>query len=75
VADTGQITDPLAWHRDISDEELGGKGLWLINQVCDLVQVRTGQEGTTTRLHMRLGRPEVSYARRDGHIVQAIDVT
>jgi anti-sigma regulatory factor (Ser/Thr protein kinase) len=64
VADTGQITDPLARHRAISDEELGGKGLWLVNQVCDLVQARTGQAGTTTRLHMRLRRPEVNYAPR-----------
>ncbi len=57
VADTGQITDPLARHRAPSDELLGGKGLWLVNQVCDLVQARTGQAGTTTRLHMRLHRP------------------
>ena len=57
VADTGQITDPLAGHRARSDELLGGNGLWLVNQVCDLVQARTGQAGTTTRLHMRLRRP------------------
>jgi anti-sigma regulatory factor (Ser/Thr protein kinase) len=75
VADTGQITDPLARHRAISDEELGGKGLWLVNQVCDLVRARTGQAGTTTRLHMRLRRPEVNRARRGGTIAQAIDVT
>jgi anti-sigma regulatory factor (Ser/Thr protein kinase) len=54
VADTGQITDPLAMHRPRSDELLGGNGLWLVNQVCDLVQARTGRAGTTTRLHMRL---------------------
>ena len=54
VTDTGQITDPLAWHRAPSDELLGGKGLWLVNQVCDLVQARTGQAGTSARLHMRL---------------------
>jgi anti-sigma regulatory factor (Ser/Thr protein kinase) len=53
VSDTGQITDPLARHRVPPDEELGGKGLWLVNQVCDLVQVRTGRAGTVTRLHMR----------------------
>jgi anti-sigma regulatory factor (Ser/Thr protein kinase) len=58
VADTGQITDPLAMHRAPSDEVLGGKGLWLVNQVCDLVEARTGRAGTTTRLHMRLRRPE-----------------
>lgn len=57
VADTGQITDPLARHKAPSDELLGGNGLWLVNQVCDLVQARTGQAGTTTRLHMRLHRP------------------
>ena len=57
VADTGQITDPLARHRARSDELLGGNGLWVVNQVCDLVQARTGQAGTTTRVHMRLHRP------------------
>jgi anti-sigma regulatory factor (Ser/Thr protein kinase) len=53
VSDSRQITDPLARHRVPPDEELGGKGLWLVNQVCDLVQVRTGRAGTVTRLHMR----------------------
>ena len=43
--------------RHDTDELLGGNGLWLVNQVCDLVQARTGQAGTTTRLHMRLHRP------------------
>src|SRR5205814_10014618 len=57
VADTGHLADPLAWHRSRSDELLGGNGLWLVNQVCDLVQARTGQAGTTIRLHMRLSRP------------------
>jgi anti-sigma regulatory factor (Ser/Thr protein kinase) len=54
VADTGQITDPLIGHRVPPDEVAGGYGLWLVNQVCDLVQARTGQAGTTIRLHMRL---------------------
>ena len=56
VADTGQIADPLARYRAPSAELLGGHGLWLVNQVCDLVQARTGPAGTTTRLHMRLHR-------------------
>ena len=54
VADTGRITDPLAWHQPPSAELLGGNGLWLVNQLCDLVQARTGRAGTTTRMHMRL---------------------
>ena len=43
TAASGQIADPLARHRAPSDELLGGNGLWLVNQVCDLVQARTGQ--------------------------------
>src|ERR1700719_1801670 len=30
------------------------RALWLVYLVCDLVQSRTGQGRTTTRLHMRL---------------------
>jgi len=54
VADAGQINDPLIGHRAPPDELAGGYGLWLVNQVCDLVQARSGQAGTTIRLHMRL---------------------
>ena len=31
-----------------------GHGLWLANQVCDLVQVRSFPTGTVVRLHLRL---------------------
>jgi anti-sigma regulatory factor (Ser/Thr protein kinase) len=55
VTDGGQITDPLARHRPRS-QVLGGKGLWLVNQVCDLVQARTSPAGTVARLHMRLSQ-------------------
>jgi anti-sigma regulatory factor (Ser/Thr protein kinase) len=54
VQDQGWITDPLAGQlRRPADEP--GHGLWLVNQVCDLVELRSGQAGTTVRLHMRLG--------------------
>ncbi len=56
VADGGRITDPLARHRLPSPDRLNGQGLWLVNQVCDLVQARTGRTGTTTRLHIRLNQ-------------------
>jgi anti-sigma regulatory factor (Ser/Thr protein kinase) len=65
VADTGQIIDPLAWHRPLSGGLLGGNGLWLVNQVCDLVQTRTGPAGTITRLHMRLHPPEATEPQQD----------
>jgi hypothetical protein len=29
-----------------------GRGLWLVNQLCDLVQIRSGPSGTTIRVHM-----------------------
>ena len=57
VTDTGQITDPLAGRRPMSDELVGGNGLWVVNQVCDLTQTRTGPHGTTTRVHMLLHQP------------------
>jgi anti-sigma regulatory factor (Ser/Thr protein kinase) len=53
VHDRGEITDPLAGRvRHGPDDR--GHGLWLVNQVCDLVELRTGPAGTTVRMHMRL---------------------
>jgi anti-sigma regulatory factor (Ser/Thr protein kinase) len=54
VQDSGVITDPLAGHKMPPADRAGGQGLWLVNQLCDLVQRRTSEAGTITRLHMRL---------------------
>jgi len=52
VHDSGWITDPLAGRiRHGPDDR--GHGLWLVNQVCDLVELRSGADGTTVRMHMR----------------------
>jgi anti-sigma regulatory factor (Ser/Thr protein kinase) len=52
VTDPGRIDDPLAGrHRPASDAN--GQGLWVVNQVCDLVELRSGAGGTTVRMHMR----------------------
>ena len=56
LADTGHISDPLAGRRSPDRDHPGGQGLWLVNQVCDLVELRTGRDGTVARLHMRLVR-------------------
>lgn len=55
VSDEGHIADPLAgrWRPGPSGDR-GGRGLWLVHQLCDLVQVRTGTHGTVVRVHMRL---------------------
>jgi anti-sigma regulatory factor (Ser/Thr protein kinase) len=46
ITDQGWIEDPLAGRRPpVSDQ--GGQGLWLVNQLCDLVQRRSGPSGTT----------------------------
>jgi anti-sigma regulatory factor (Ser/Thr protein kinase) len=52
VHDGGRIADPLAGRiRHGPDDR--GHGLWLVNQVCDLVELRSGGGGTTVRMHMR----------------------
>lgn len=53
VRDRGRIEDPLVGRRAPSVEQLGGWGLWIANQLCDLVQIRTGPAGTVVRLLKR----------------------
>jgi anti-sigma regulatory factor (Ser/Thr protein kinase) len=52
VEDSGFITDPLAGHWRPAGDVAGGQGLWLVNQVCDLAELRSSELGTTIRLHM-----------------------
>ncbi len=54
IHDQGRITDPLAGRRRPVIDALGGHGLWVVNQVCDLVEMRSGRTGTTVRMRMRL---------------------
>lgn len=51
VSDDGRIDDPLVGRRPPEQRHLGGRGLWLANQLSDLFQVRSGQFGTVVRLH------------------------
>jgi anti-sigma regulatory factor (Ser/Thr protein kinase) len=52
VRDTGHITDPLAGRRRPAVDATRGRGLWMANQLCDLVQVRSTIGATTVRLHL-----------------------
>ena len=54
VADGGRIADPLVGRRRPHEDDRDGRGLWLVNQLCDLVELRAEPDGTTLRLHMRL---------------------
>ena len=58
VHDIGEITDPLAGKlRPDPGDPGGGRGLWVVHQLCDLVEIRTGPAGTTTRVHLQLRAP------------------
>jgi anti-sigma regulatory factor (Ser/Thr protein kinase) len=53
VHDQGQITNPHAgMARPAPDAPGGGRGLWAVYQVCDQVEISTGQAGTTVRVHI-----------------------
>jgi anti-sigma regulatory factor (Ser/Thr protein kinase) len=55
IEDSGHIHDPLAGRRAPALDADGGVGLWAVNQLCDLVQVRTTDAGTTVRAHTTVG--------------------
>jgi anti-sigma regulatory factor (Ser/Thr protein kinase) len=50
IEDAGHIADPLAGRRH-QITGTGGLGLWMVNQLCDLVEVRTSRAGTVMRVH------------------------
>jgi anti-sigma regulatory factor (Ser/Thr protein kinase) len=52
ISDRGFIRDVLAGRRCPPADAAGGHGLWVVHQVCDLVEMRTGSSGTVFRLHM-----------------------
>jgi len=54
--DSGWITDPLAG-RVTRPPDSRGHGLLVVNQLCDLVELRTSRSGTTIRIHLRLPAP------------------
>lgn len=52
VRDAGHITAPLVGRVRPDQQQGGGRGVWLVNQVCDLVQLRSHPGGTVVRVHM-----------------------
>ncbi|MER7492071.1 anti-sigma factor RsbA family regulatory protein [Streptomyces pharetrae] len=53
--DAGYIADPLAGRSKPTSTQIGGRGLWLVHQLCDLVEIRsTPDTGTVIRLHTDL---------------------
>jgi anti-sigma regulatory factor (Ser/Thr protein kinase) len=51
-SDRGWLTNPLAGRVPPAVRAGGGRGLLLVNRLCDLVRVHTTAAGTTTRIYM-----------------------
>jgi anti-sigma regulatory factor (Ser/Thr protein kinase) len=54
VRDRGRIVEPLVGRLPPPLDRHGGRGLWLVNHLCDLVQIRSTEAGSVVRVHMRL---------------------
>jgi len=52
VRDAGWFSDPLTGRRFPAPDRADGRGLWIANQLCDLVQVRSSRAGSAVRLRM-----------------------
>lgn len=53
VRDHGNMQEPLAGSQEPGTDQILGRGLWLVNQLCDLIQMRTYDAGSVVRVHMR----------------------
>lgn len=55
VTDAGRVEHPLAGRELPEPGQIGRYGLWLVNQLCDLVEQRTTPDGNVVRASMRRG--------------------
>jgi anti-sigma regulatory factor (Ser/Thr protein kinase) len=55
IRDSGRLERPLLGREIPSEAAANGRGLWLANQVCDLVQMRSDDDGSTVRVQVRAG--------------------
>lgn len=55
ISGPGSIEDPLVGRRRPSPGAIRGRGLWMINQLCDLVELRSDGSRTTLRMHQHCG--------------------
>lgn len=52
LSDQGSLSNPLAGRIPPPREAAGGRGLLMVNQLCDLVRIHTSAGGTTIRVHL-----------------------
>ncbi|MCW3025000.1 MAG: putative signal transduction histidine kinase [Solirubrobacterales bacterium] len=55
VQDGGRMEPPLVGRIRPKPDANGGRGVWIANQLCDLVQIRSSPAGTVVRVHKALG--------------------
>jgi anti-sigma regulatory factor (Ser/Thr protein kinase) len=54
VQDAGHIRNPLTARRRPGGEARASRGLWIADQICDLVEIASSPRGSQVRLHKRL---------------------
>ncbi len=52
VRDSGRIDGPLVGRELPPRTEIGGRGLWIVNHLCDLVQIRSVPGRNVVRVHL-----------------------
>jgi anti-sigma regulatory factor (Ser/Thr protein kinase) len=55
IQDAGHIQDPLIGRSRPAPNQHTGRGLWLVHQLCDLVQIHSSAAGTAVRVHKGAG--------------------
>jgi anti-sigma regulatory factor (Ser/Thr protein kinase) len=53
VTDAGHIDAPFVGRRRPNPAQQRGRGLWMVNQLCDLVQLRSSDRGSAARVYVR----------------------
>lgn len=57
VSDAGKITEPLVGRVRPELDRSDGRGLWIANNFCDLVQIRSSEDGTVVRCRIAPSEP------------------
>ena len=71
VRDSGRFELPLVDRERPAPGASGPRGLWLANQLCDLVQIRSFATGTAVRLHMWIKAQPVEHTH-GSHTIDSI---
>jgi anti-sigma regulatory factor (Ser/Thr protein kinase) len=54
IQDAGYIRDPLGPRRAPGNAAAASRGLWIAEQICDLVEISSSPRGSQVRMHKRL---------------------